>query len=101
NISTQVREPLAGEIRLQWWRDALSPAGTEAAGGHPVAIAMRATIARHALPTDIIDAIIDSFADPLHGDRPADADAVSALMAAGEGGLFGLATRISAADDIE
>lgn len=24
NIPTQVREPLAGEIRLQWWRDALA-----------------------------------------------------------------------------
>lgn len=101
NIPTQVREPLAGEIRLQWWRDALAPPGAEAAGGHPVAIAMRATIARHALPGDIIDAVIDSFGDPLHGERPADADAVRAIMAAGEGGLFRLAARICTADDIE
>jgi phytoene synthase len=100
NIPMQVREPLAGEIRLQWWRDALAPKGGEAAAGHPVAAAMRTTIARHGLPTEIIEGVIASFADALHGDRPADEDALITHMAAGEGGLFRLAARICAAHEI-
>ncbi len=100
NIPNQVREALAGEIRLQWWRDALARSGGDAAAGHPVASAMRATIARHALPAEIVDAVIDSYADSLHSDRPADEDVLRGHMAAGEGGLFRLAARICAADEI-
>ncbi|MBN9259636.1 MAG: squalene/phytoene synthase family protein [Hyphomicrobium sp.] len=95
NIPTQVREALAGEIRLQWWRDALAKSDGNAAAGHPVAMAMRAAIARHALPAEIIEAVIDSHADALHGDRPADEDALRNHMAASEGGLFRLGARIS------
>ncbi|MFN3744100.1 MAG: squalene/phytoene synthase family protein [Hyphomicrobiaceae bacterium] len=100
NIPAQVREPLAGEIRLQWWRDALAPGGHDVAAGHPVATAMRASITRHTLPAEIIDAVIDTFADVLYGDRPADEAALRAHMAAGEGGLFRLAARICAAEEI-
>jgi phytoene synthase len=101
NIPNQVREALAGEIRLQWWRDALAKSGGDAAAGHPVASAMRATIARHALPVEIVDAVIDSYADVLHGDRPTGEEALRGQMAAGQGGLFRLAARICATEDIE
>lgn len=100
NIPTQVREPLAGEIRLQWWRDALAANGAETAAGHPIAMPLRAVIARHALPAGILDAIIDSYADPLHGDRPADEAALEALMTAREGGMFQLAARIAGAHEL-
>jgi len=100
NIPLQVREPLAGEIRLQWWRDALATNGAEAAAGHPVAVPLRAAIAHHALPAEILDAIIDSFADALHGDRPADETALAAHMAAREGGLFQLSARIVGVSEI-
>lgn len=94
NIPTQVREPLAGEIRLQWWRDALAAKGDDAAAGHPVAMALRTTIARHDLPTAIVESVIDSYANALHGDRPADDRALRAHFAGSEGGLFQLAARI-------
>ncbi|HWV82992.1 MAG TPA: squalene/phytoene synthase family protein [Hyphomicrobiaceae bacterium] len=98
NIPLQVREPLAGEIRLQWWRDALAANGAGTAAGHPVAVPLRAVIARHALPAGILDAVIDSYADTLHGDRPADEAALAAHMAAREGGLFWLAAQIAGSD---
>jgi len=98
NIPAQVREPLTGEIRLQWWRDALGDVGAEAAAGHPVAAAMRTTIARHALPAEIVHAVIDSCADAVHGEHPASEQALRRHMAAGEGGLFRLAARICAGD---
>ena len=92
-----VREPLAGEIRLQWWRDALICGGRDAAAGHPVAMAMRGAIARFALPTEVVERVIDAQADVLHGDRPIDENALRARLAASEGGLFRLTTRICAA----
>jgi phytoene synthase len=99
NIPTQVREPLAGEIRLQWWRDALATKGDQSAAGNPIAVAMRDAIARHGLPAEIIEGVIDSYADALHGERPPNEQALSDHLSAGEGGLFRLATRISAGDE--
>lgn len=98
NIPTRAREPLAGEIRLQWWRDALGDRGAEGAAGHPVAAAMRATIERHTLPTEVVATVIDSYADAVHGERPVSEPALRKHMAAGEGGLFSLAARICVVD---
>jgi 15-cis-phytoene synthase len=101
-VPERVREPLAGEIRLQWWRDALTGSGgDEAAAGHPVAMAMRAAMARFALPGEIVEGVIDAQADALHGERPADERALLARLAAGEGGLFRLAARICAGTAVD
>lgn len=100
-IPDLVREPLAGEIRLQWWRDALIGTSGEAAAGHPVAAAMRATIARFALATEVVEGVIDARADVLHGERPIDEAALRARLAAGEGGLFRLAARICATESAD
>lgn len=68
-VRDAVREPLPGEIRLQWWRDAISaPAG--AVTGNPVADALRATIAAHDLPPLAFDnmleaRIFDLYDDPM------------------------------------
>jgi phytoene synthase len=43
------REPLAGEIRLQWWTDLLAGEVRGEAAAHPVAAALLATKARHGL----------------------------------------------------
>ncbi len=94
-IPGQVREPMAGEIRLQWWRDALLGDNDDAVG-HPVASPMRKTIARFALPRDVIEAVIDAPGDALHGERPADVPALQARLAASEGGLFRMAAQICA-----
>ena len=62
-----VREPLAGELRLTWWRDALTRAE---ASGHPVAAALLDTIARFDLPTTLFENHIaarqfDLYDDPM------------------------------------
>ena len=63
-IPLTVRESAIGDIRLQWWRDALlTPAGT--ATGNPIADAMRATMREHALPSEMLIKIIDAYADML------------------------------------
>ena len=43
------REPLPGEIRLQWWRDVVGGERGEEAAANPVASALLAVIARHEL----------------------------------------------------
>jgi 15-cis-phytoene synthase len=53
-----VRDPLAGEIRLQWWSDVLHGADRGEVEAHPVAAALRATIGRYALPVVRFEALI-------------------------------------------
>lgn len=70
-IRDLVREPMPGEIRLQWWRDLI---GSEADGtqGGPLAHALKDLIARQNLPQkpfiDLLDArIFDLYNDPMGG----------------------------------
>ncbi|OLP44690.1 phytoene/squalene synthase family protein [Rhizobium oryziradicis] len=65
-----VREPLPGEIRLQYWRDFLSGQGHGDAQANPLAVGLMATIERHHLPIkpllDMIDArVSDLYDDPI------------------------------------
>ena len=65
-----VREPLPGEIRLQWWRDVLDDKTGAGANGHPLAEALLVAIEAHDLPVpvlqDMIDArIFDLYDDPM------------------------------------
>jgi phytoene synthase len=54
------REPLPGEIRLQWWLDVLDGERAEEASANPVAAALLTAVERHRLPVarlaDIIEA---------------------------------------------
>jgi 15-cis-phytoene synthase len=47
-VQGKVREPLAGEVRLQYWHDLVAGAGEP--GANPVALALLETVKRHALP---------------------------------------------------
>ncbi|MDO8533514.1 MAG: squalene/phytoene synthase family protein, partial [Xanthobacteraceae bacterium] len=54
------REPLAGEVRLQWWREALMGSGQGDVAGNPVAAALIDTIERFDLKRDTLTALIDA-----------------------------------------
>ena len=69
SVRDRVREPMAGEIRLQWWRDAIVAAAGEPTG-NPVADELGVAIARHQLPRkafeDMLEArIFDLYDDPM------------------------------------
>jgi phytoene synthase len=53
-----VRDPLAGEIRLQWWSDVLHGADRGEVAAHPVAAALREAIARYRLPVERLAALV-------------------------------------------
>jgi phytoene synthase len=53
-----VREPLAGEIRLQWWSDVLRGAARGEVAANPVAAALLAAMARYQLPVEQLEALV-------------------------------------------
>ncbi|PHP68389.1 phytoene/squalene synthase family protein [Zhengella mangrovi] len=69
-IRDAIREPLAGEIRLQWWRDALATPAAGADAGHPVAAAFARVIDDFDLPRASLEAyfearLFDLYDDPM------------------------------------
>jgi 15-cis-phytoene synthase len=61
-----LREPLAGELRLTWWREALT--GRREAAGHPVAEAVLETIRTFALPTILFENHLEARQFDLYDD---------------------------------
>jgi phytoene synthase len=53
------REPMPGEIRLQWWREVLSGERDGEAAAHPVAAALRGTLEHYGLVAAPLLALID------------------------------------------
>jgi phytoene synthase len=103
-IPHMVHEALAGEMRLQWWRDALAGEARGDAAAHPVAAALVDTIARCDLPSAALVGLIDARAHDLY-------EAPFATLAACEdygrqtaSAIFAVAARIlapaAAVDDV-
>ena len=75
-IAETVREPLAGEIRLQWWRDAMAGVYAGDPPRHPVAFALSESVRRFALSRSYLERLLDARGAELGGDPPADTDAL-------------------------
>ncbi|HEY7552799.1 MAG TPA: squalene/phytoene synthase family protein [Hyphomicrobiaceae bacterium] len=89
-----VREPFMGEVRLQWWRDALARPEAESAG-HAVADGVRRAARRHGLPAALLGGMIDArgaelLAAPFHDDA-----ALYDFLQRSEGAHFALACRVT------
>src|SRR5262249_25511273 len=51
-VRDAARDPVAGEIRLQWWSDVLGGEGRGEVEAYPEAAALRASMARYRLPLE-------------------------------------------------
>jgi 15-cis-phytoene synthase len=65
-----IREPLAGEIRLQWWNDAIEGKAAGEVAANPVAAALLESVARYRLPAELLTGLIaarrfDLYDDPM------------------------------------
>ena len=89
-------EPAIGEIRLQWWRDALQPSRDLARTGNPVADALRVAVRRHELPGALFMEIVEARSSDLGGEVMADDAALQTYLWKGEGTVFALAGRMLA-----
>jgi 15-cis-phytoene synthase len=97
-IREAAHEAVAGEIRVQWWNDALSGEGRGEVAAHPVAVALLATMARYQLPPERLTALIEARRFDLY-DEPM--QTLADLEAYGKGvsaGLIALAARLLAGD---
>lgn len=73
NIALSLGEPMAGQIRIQWWIDVLQGERASEAGGNPLSRCLLDVIGRHKLPvTDFVAKleahVFDLYQDPM-GDR--------------------------------
>ncbi|MBA4788681.1 MAG: squalene/phytoene synthase family protein [Rhizobiales bacterium] len=63
-----VREPLPGEMRLQWWRDLIEGLGRGEVSGHPVASALMDTLAATDLPRPALLNLLEARTFDLYDD---------------------------------
>src|SRR5262245_12767248 len=89
-----IREPAMGQIRLQWWRDAIEGTGRGARTGNPVADALCATIEACQLPAHVLVEAIDARELDLARQGLADDAALAAYLWKSEGATFALAAGI-------
>lgn len=96
-IADAVREPMAGEIRLQWWRDVLNRERDGEAAANPVAAALLDTVARHALPAQRLADLLEARAFDLYSDPMPTFDALEGYARRTSATIFDLAARICGA----
>jgi 15-cis-phytoene synthase len=101
-VRDAAREPMPGEIRLQWWRDVLNGEGRGEVSANPVAAALLETIASCAVPTQRLIALIDAHSFDLYDDAMGSLADLDAYAQHTCGTLFGLASQIlDAAQDAD
>ncbi len=83
-----------GEIRLQWWRDALEAPHTATRTGNPIADAVRDAAHRCDLPASLLLDVIDAREVDLAAQAMADDGALRIHLWKSEGALFALAAGI-------
>jgi len=88
------REPLAGEMRLTWWIEAIEGLREAEAKNHPVAAALIATIAARGLPRDAFVAWLLARRDELYTEAPEVDAGIAALGREVEAPLFSLSARV-------
>ncbi|HEY0301715.1 MAG TPA: squalene/phytoene synthase family protein [Rhizomicrobium sp.] len=93
-VADTVREPMMGEIRLEWWRETLAGARAGLPRNHDVARALAALLARVDLPAELFEAMIVARSFDASSEAFADRAAVEAYCDATSGNLMRLAARI-------
>jgi 15-cis-phytoene synthase len=86
------REPMPGEIRLQWWRDVLG--GQRAGEAGPVASALAATVIRYRLPVNVLGEMIEARSFDLYNDPMGSLAELVAYAEKTSSALIGLAAQI-------
>ena len=88
------REPMPGEIRLQWWREVVEGQRAEEARAHPVAAALMQTVAQYGLPVEVLSDLIDAHAFDLYDDPMPSLAHAEAYATKTSSALFHLAAKI-------
>jgi 15-cis-phytoene synthase len=89
-----VREPLAGEIRLQWWSDLIAGGRRDEVAAYPVAAALTETMARYRLPVERLAVLLDARRFDLYDEPMARLADLEAYARGASSGLIALAGQI-------
>jgi 15-cis-phytoene synthase len=95
-VREAAREPLAGEIRLQWWRDVLSGTGRGDVAAYPEAGALLESVARYRLPLPRLDALIEARRFDLYDEPMTTLAELEAWAEGASSALIALAAQILA-----
>lgn len=98
-IRDLVREPLPGEVRMQWWRDLLegTPHGETAA--NPVAASLLTTIEKHNLPRPVLVNMIEARIFDLYDDPFENRNALEGYAGETASALIQLASIVLSPED--
>jgi len=95
-VAGRVREPLAGEMRLAWWREAVAGARPTEAAGAPIAAALIDTIARFALPISLLENLLQALTFDVYDDAMESREQLEVYGIATAGALTALRARVLA-----
>ncbi|MBW3098133.1 phytoene/squalene synthase family protein [Pseudohoeflea coraliihabitans] len=96
SIRDRTAEPMAGEMRLQWWREVIEGGRAAEAAGHPLAGRLLELIARRGLATAALTRLLDARIFDLYDDPMPDRATYEAY--AGETASTVLQLSVSIAD---
>jgi phytoene synthase len=88
------RDPMAGEVRLQWWREAIAGTRPGEASAHPVAAALLDTIAQRDLAVATLIDLIEARAFDLYDDPMPTLDALAGYARRTSSGLIALGAQV-------
>lgn len=91
-VAHRVRDPMAGEVRLQWWHDALS--AESGAAGHPVADAITQVLRRHAIDRGVALDLIDARRRALYPESTTSEAEFELFASETAGAVFRMAAQI-------
>ncbi|HXM31950.1 MAG TPA: phytoene/squalene synthase family protein [Xanthobacteraceae bacterium] len=100
-IRELVHEPMPGELRLQWWRDALEGQARGDVARHPVANVLLATIEKFSLPRPQCLELIDAHTFDLYDDAMPDVARLETYCDSTAGALFRLAVTLLAGRELQ
>lgn len=94
-----VREPLPGEIRLQWWRDLLEGGAAGDSTGNPLAAGLIETVERYRLPRQTLIAMTEARIFDLYDDALPDRNALEGYAGETASALIQLASLVLSQED--
>lgn len=90
------REPMPGEIRLQWWREVLLGERTGESAAHPVAASLLETLSCHNLASERLAELIEAYRFDIYDEPMSSLAELQAYAASTAGTIFDYAARILA-----
>lgn len=100
-VREAAREPLPGEIRLQWWSEVIGGVRGDEARANPVASALLAAIDRHRLPPAKLLALIEAHRFDLYDKAMATLADLEAYAKKTSSAVIAIAAQILAGDEME